>query len=83
MKAIQTRYLGCTNHRPARIKTWAEGLPPQIVSIHSLEGYGLDEQFKAAAYRFCGFYDWTGRLISGTLPNGDGCHVFAGDDVGS
>lgn len=76
MKAIQTRYLGPTTHRPARVKAWAEGVPAVVLSVHDLDQHGQDVQ-RAAAEALCERMSWSGDLASGTLPNGDGCHVFA------
>lgn len=81
MKAIQTRYFGPTNHRPSRVKVWAADLQPAIFSTEDLDagrGRTLDEWFAEAARRFAAEYGWEGELAAGTLPNGDGCHVFTG-----
>ena len=80
MKAIQTRYLGPTERRPARIKAWIEGLPAMVVSVWTLRGHRnhreQDDDHRAAAVALCRKHGWAPVLVSGTLPNGDRCHVW-------
>jgi hypothetical protein len=73
MKAIQTRYLGPTNVRGTRIKAFVEGS-----SITCSYDYGLDnsDNHVAAAQRLAAKLKWDYSLASGSLPNGDHCHVL-------
>jgi len=81
MKAIQTRYLGPTNHKPARIKVWIEGQPPMVLSVHVLDtddrdSWAGEDNHRRAAVALCRRYNWGPVLVSGALPNGDFCHVW-------
>jgi len=73
MKAIQTRYLPWTTHRPARIKASAAGVGSIIIARDALPD---DDPHHAAAVALCRRYAWAPKLVSGTLPNGDVAHVF-------
>ena len=77
MKAIETRYLGATNHRPARIV--AEDADGNRVSISpesigaSWDGNGLrrpEEVHRAAAEALCKKMNWTGALAGGSTKRG-------------
>jgi len=75
MKAIQTKYLPATNTKGARIKAWASGgnrvtIPYQ----HELSGADVH---RAAARVLCDNMGWDMPFVTGCLPNGDYCHVFA------
>lgn len=77
MKAIQTKYLGPTNTKGSRIKAWAEGVKPMTFAW----GYSddVDDNHKRAATVFANKHGWLleqRSLASGTLPNGDMCHVL-------
>ena len=86
MKAIQTKYLGPTNHKGARIKAWADGWGSVIISYpheynaeraHYAGAVALIDNNKARWERHgCKFYaDYP--TISGGLPNGDWCFCYA------
>lgn len=77
MKAIQTRYLGHTNTRPARIKVWAHGVPPLVIPRDSLG----DDPHRDAAVALCRRYNWTTCLTSGGLANGDEVFTFAVEEA--
>lgn len=73
MKAIQTKYLPCTNTKGSRIKAFT-GEKGQTVTIgypHELSGEAVHAK---AAVMLRDKMGWKGELIGGGLPNGD--HVF-------
>lgn len=75
MKAIQTRYLGPTNHRGSRITAWAEGGHRVTIPYpHELSGEAVH---RAAAEALCVKLDWPTELVGGGLPNGDYAFCFA------
>ena len=89
MQAIQTRFICPTDTKPARIKAWCErgsltvsanGLP--AVSQHEAAARLLCEKFAAEDVKWYGTpiadNPWLRPMVSGTLPGGDGCHVFVG-----
>jgi len=74
MKAITTHYLGPTNTRGSRIYARAESLRHSVPYDYALDAEGNHE---AAARAFCVKHNWTGKLASGTLPDGKThVHVF-------
>lgn len=79
MQAIQTRILPCTNTKPARIKAWAWA-GKLTISVHKIPYEHTDNLHLYAAAVLKEKLQWTGphygRLESGTLPNGDFCHVM-------
>lgn len=73
MKAIQTKYLGATNTKPARIKASTEGVPSKTYSKESLwKPYGgsgeVPNYHIEAAQRFARENNWSTDLASGGLP---------------
>jgi len=77
MKAIQVRYMPCTNTKPARLKVWAHGLEPVYTSDTS--SASVAATVYAHKYSWLGYNNWTEKetkLASGTLPNGDECFVL-------
>ena len=85
MKAIKTSILPATDHRPTRIKAWANGVKPLIMSKTRLER-GEDISDKAvhreAATRLANRCNltatggWEGPLIGGSLGDGEWVWVF-------
>lgn len=69
MKAIQVKYIGCTNTKPARLKVWAEGQKPVIESYN--HAGGCEAQAKEMCERFVIERNWGVIVGFGTLPNGD------------
>ena len=87
MKAIQTSYLPCTNHRGSRIKATAEGVTPLTIGYpHELDLPGAhekaaqalaDRQAKDQGLALADTrYGWQLPLAGGALPNGDWAWVF-------
>ncbi len=69
MKAILTKYLGPTNHRPSRIKA----IEPDGKSIIINYDYGLDEYelHKSAAVALCDKLGWGHQsLVGGGIKEG-------------
>lgn len=75
MQAILTKYLCPTNHRGARIA--ASCMAARIVVPYD-DGMGLDHNHETAARLLMQQLGWdkNRRPASGTLPNGDFCHVM-------
>lgn len=77
MKALQTRYLPPTNRLDARVRVSAWGVPSKTYTWGDADD--VAENHKAAAVAFARLHSWIGpdeSLRSGTLPNGDMCHVL-------
>ncbi len=80
MKAIQTKYLPVTNFKPSRIKAWINGGESVTVTYaHYETDY---DAHRAAARKLHEKLEWervTGSFdnnwASGSLPNGNFCHV--------
>jgi hypothetical protein len=87
MKAIVTKYLPFTNHKPSRIKASAEGMPSIIYTCNFLETHEIPElgitplvsnHIKAAKdFAYCN--NWPTNLASGGLPSGEWAHCFVTD----
>ena len=79
MQAIQTRILPPTNTKPSRVKAWAWA-GEITMSVHSIPREYSDDIHAHAAKILQAKLNWNtphyGRLESGTLPNGDFCHVM-------
>ena len=73
MKAIQVRYLGCTNHKPSRWKAFAaDGLQVTRSYDHALQP---EDNARCAALKLIDKMNWNVKITgSGSLPNGD--YVF-------
>lgn len=75
MQAIQTRYLGPTNSRGARIKAWAAAGSITVGYPYELSGQACH---RAAAEALALKFGWNtpfhGQLLGGQLENGD--YVF-------
>ena len=80
MKAIQTKYLPCTNHRGSRIKATAEGVKSLTIGYpHELDSHDAHKQAaQALADRQAKDtrYPWRLPLAGGSLSNGDMAWVF-------
>lgn len=86
MKAIQTKYLGPTNYKGARIKAWADGWGSKTISYpheynteraHYEAAKALIDKCKAERQPFYADYP----TICGGLPNGDWCFCYADSEV--
>lgn len=78
MQAILTKYLGPTNTKGSRIKaSCAKG---SIIIPYPHE-FDVTTAHNFAANRLSEVMEWDnqyyGELITGQLPSGDYCHVFA------
>lgn len=77
MKAIVTKYRGPTDRRGSRITAKADG-----ASVAVPYKYGSHNPHHDAALALCRKMGWTGDLICGGMPDGDGnVYVFANDEV--
>lgn len=79
MKAIQTKYLGPTNTRGARIKASAEGVPSRFYPYDY--NWDASDGHRRAAIQFIGALGWGKNwrvqgLASGALPDGSYAHCF-------
>ena len=68
MKAIQTKYLGATNFKPARIVAKAEGVASVTISYDSEFDEG--ENHARAAKKLRDKMGWTGRMVGGGTDKG-------------
>lgn len=75
-QAIQTKFLGPTNHRGARVKATADAGSITIEWDHRL---GIAENHRAAAVALADRFNWGGEWIGGGLP-GSG-YAFVRKDV--
>jgi hypothetical protein len=79
MQAIQTKILPCTSTKPTRIKAWSWA-GELTMSIHSIPRDYTDEMHRYCAEQLQIKLNWNnqnyGVLESGTLPNGDYCHIM-------
>ena len=82
MQAVKTRYLGPTNHKGSRIKATAYAGSVTISFDYALD---LGANHEAAAVALLTKLSWDNgvdlrggvpRLVSGTLPCGDFCHIW-------
>lgn len=73
MKAIQVKYLPCTNHKPSRWKAFAEGgLQVTLSYDHALNA---SDNAKRAAEALISKMQWRSHITGeGVLPNQD--YVF-------
>lgn len=71
MQAIQTRFIGTTNTRGARIKAFSEGFP-RGVTVPFEYGEGLEEAHDVAARAFIVAHKWYGTWVRGGSPDGRG-----------
>jgi hypothetical protein len=68
MKAIQTKYLSCTNNRGSRIKAYdSDGNSVTISYPYELSGQAVHEK---AAQALCAKMNWTGKLQGGAINKG-------------
>jgi len=76
MKAIETKYLPCTDYEGSRIKAYAEGGDrPHTITIpypHELSGQAVHEK---AAVMLCEKMGWSTDLLGGGKADGNG-YVF-------
>lgn len=78
MQAIQTRILPPTDTKPARVKAWASA-GTLTMSVHSIPAAYDVTMHEYAARIYAEKMQWNNRIESGTLPNGDYCHVLIRD----
>lgn len=76
MKAIVTKYHGPTNTQGTRISASVEGHRVTVARDYSLNA---DENHAAAAMALKHKLEWRGKMVGGTLPNGDMAWVFKSD----
>ena len=73
MKAIQTKFIGPSETRGARVKAWIENIPVVLPWDHALE---VVDNHGAAARKLAERLRWNGRLVGGTLPDESMAWVF-------
>lgn len=64
-QAIQTRFLGPTNTKPARIKATADAGSVTVSWDHSK---GIEDNHRAAALTLADKFAWSRNLVGGSLP---------------
>lgn len=76
-QAIQTKFLGPTNTRPARVKAWADAGSVTVSWDHRLS---IAENHRAAAaVALADRFNWGGEWIGGGLPSSG--YAFVRKDV--
>lgn len=77
MQAIQTKYLGPTNHRGARIKATCDS---GSVTVSWDYSHNVEDNHRLAAEALSLKLGWLmvthGTVHTGSLPDGSFCHVF-------
>ena len=68
MKAIETRYLPCTNYRGDRIKAHAEG--GNNITIPYPHEYDTEKAHHTAAVALCKKMGWSTELLGGGTDKG-------------
>lgn len=81
-KAIETKRLGWTNTKPARIVAFAEGGNRHVQSV-SCDDLTTLQQEACAAYNLAGKLHWHGVWIAGSLPNGNTAFVNIDREAGA
>lgn len=69
MQAIHTKFIGPTNHRPARIKAWAQA---GSVTVSWDDALGIEENHSAAVKAFLTKWEWPGSWALGASADGAG-----------
>lgn len=81
MKAIQTKFLGPTDIKGARIKAWAEGVGSVTISYPHECGEG-EPAHRKAAEALCRKAGWRcDNLVAGGLPSGGYAFVPSDKDA--
>lgn len=78
MKAIQTKFIGPSETRGARVKAWIKGNTATVSWDHGLETV---DNHGAAARALVVKLKWSGRLVGGTLPDESMAWVFVDGGV--
>lgn len=82
MQAIQSKFIGPTATKGARIKSWCAA-GSITVGLHSINAADDQDRYEQVAKMLRDKLGWDGdhygRLVTGNLPNGDFCHVFLPD----
>lgn len=76
MQAIQTKFIGPTNTKGSRYKAWCAAGTITIDADYSSDHYDNHVRVAQALRDKLGWNDRHGKLVTGSLPNGDYCHVF-------
>ena len=89
MKAIQVKFLSCTNTLPSRLKVSAHGVKSIVLNINSIDTNNSKKSVEqTAAEILCNKYNWLAYdnwqeceigLVGGRLPNGDCVFCFTRD----
>ena len=75
MTAIEVRYIGPTNTKPARLIAEGSGGQRLIVSRHKWDDLDGEALHRMAAYALCEKMGWKGQLVGGGTQRGY-CFVF-------
>lgn len=78
MKAIQTKFIGPSETRGARVKAWVNGNAATVSWDHGLE---VVDNHASAARKLVASLGWPGRLVGGTLPDESMAWVFVDGGV--
>lgn len=76
-KAIEVKWLGCTNSRPARLVAFAEGQNRHVQSTSCGDETTLQQE-ASAAYALADRLRWNGVWVAGHIANGNAVFVNIG-----
>ena len=65
MRAIQTKYLGPTEHKPSRVKAWEPEGQSITLSWHSIDKDQTEDVHRVAAEALRDKLGWKGELVCG------------------
>lgn len=68
-QAIVTRYMGCTNHKPARVCA-VSGNGRNRLTISYDDGLDTPHAHFKAAQALAAKLGWVGEMVRGAIPNG-------------
>ena len=78
MKAIQTKFIGSSNTRGARVRAWIRG---NVATVSWDYGSEVVDNHAAAVRKLVASLKWSGRLVGGTLPDESMAWVFVDGSV--
>jgi hypothetical protein len=78
MKAIQTKFIGPSETRGARVKAWFKG---NAATVSWDYGSEIVDNHAAAVLELVASLKWSGRLVGGTLPDESMAWVFVDGSV--
>lgn len=78
VKAIQTKFIGPSNTKGARVRAWINGSSAAVSWDYGAE---VADNHGMAARKLAASLKWDGRLVGGTLPDETMAWVFVDGSV--